>query len=349
MNAREERLTGVEDRVLERIRKLLRLAGDARGNEHETALAARRAAELMEEHGLSTAIIEASGGVAEGRTEKTEGGVARGRAPWMPELMRTVAESCFCLCEVEFATPEGDTQLRMTFRLFGRESAVAGAFALADYLKQTIWRLSRGAERPHYFRSGCAERLGERVREGHETALANQRAEVERASREAAARAAHPGAAPSGAALVVILEDYAAAEAEANEELRRGLKPGTLAAERAAAAAERAARERQYKRLVDGGMDSGVAYNMVHMNMDHARAVEFEAEWLARNAARAAEPPPKKRKRTKADEDRENREFWRRQREQTRRSDPSWVAGRQQADEVSLARQLRDRKEGRLK
>jgi hypothetical protein len=346
-----EKLTGVEDRVLDRVRKLLRLASDERGNEHEAALAARRAAEIMEQHGLSTAVVEAGGGVGEGRTAREEGGIARGRAPWMPELMRAVAESCFCLCEVEFVTPPGDRQLRMVFRMFGRESAVAGAFALADYLKQTIWRLSNeaGVERPHYFRSGCAERLGERVRESHEMALANQRAEAERASREAAARAAHPGAAPAGTTLAVILEDYAAKEREANEELWRGLPPGTLAAERAAARADREARERRYQQLIKDGVDKGVAWNMVHMSMTLERAVEYEAEWQAREKARQAEPPPKEKRRTKADEARQNRQWRAFDRESRRRSDPSWVAGRERGDEVSLARQLRDRKDGRLR
>lgn len=341
-------ITGVEDRVLDRIRKLLRLANDARGNEHETALAARRATELMEQHGLSTATIEAEGGVGEGRTKEETASFERGRAPWMPELMKTVADSCFCLCEVDIIGSGRKT--RVAFRLFGRESAVAGAFALADYLKDTVWRLSRapGIGSEHYFRMGCAERLGERVRADHETALANQRAEAERATREAAARANHPGSVPSSTALTVVLADYAAAEAEANEELRRGLPPGTLAAERAAAKADREARERRYKRLIDSGVEQGVAWNMVHMNMDLERATEYETEWKRREATRRVEEE-KPRKKTRGDEARERRAFRAYLREMGRRNDPSWLAGREKGDEVSLARQLADKKDRRLK
>ena len=342
-------ITGVDERVLEKVRKLLRLANDARGNESEASNAAEAAARIMRQHGISTATIEASGGEGEKRAAETEGGVARGRAPWMPELMRTVAQSCFCLCEVEFSTPEGDRQLRMSFRLYGRESAVASAFAMADYLKDVIWRLSKDAERPHYFRMGCAERLGERVRENHEMALANQRAEAERQSREAAARAKHPGATSTGTALVVILEDYAEREREANEELRLGLKPGTLARRRAEAEADHAAREARYQQLLRDGVEKGVAWSMVQLNMTMERAVEYEAEWQAREAARSAEPPPKERKRTKADESRERARHRRYMREMERRCDPSWVAGRERGDEVSLARQLQDRKDRRLK
>lgn len=334
----------VEDKVLERIRKLLRLANDARGNEHEAALAARRAGELMEEHGLSTATIEASGGVGEGRTQEESESFERGRAPWMAELMRQVAEANFCLCEVDLIG--GGRKTRMAFRLFGRESAVAGAFALADYLRGTIWRLSAGTERPHYFRSGCAERLGERVRDGHEVALAEQRAEAERTAKEAAARAKHPGAAPSSTALTVILEDYAQAEKDFNEDLRRGLPQGTTAAERAAKLARRAELERQYQQLKKDGIDGGVAWNMVFMNMDLARAVAYEAEWQARHAAPKVDEP--KRKKTKREEQYEQAQARRWMREERRRSDPSWVAGRERADEVSLARQLADRKDGRL-
>jgi hypothetical protein len=338
----------VEDRVLDRIRKLLRLASDARGNEHEAALAARRAGELMEQHGLSTAVIEAAGGVGEGRVSKDAESFERGRAPWMAELMRAVAEASFCLCEVEHIG-SGKKQ-RMTFRLFGRESAVAGAFALADYLKQTIWRLSGapGVERPHYFRSGCAERLGERVREGHAAALAEQRAEAERAQRESAARAKHPGAWHTSTALTVILADAAAAAAAANEELRRGLPPGTLAAERAAAAAERAARERDYQKLIADGIEQGVAWNMVFMNMTHARAVEYEAEWQVRNSVRE-ESEQTRRRRTRREEREREASFRRYLREQERKSDPSWVAGREKGDEVSLARQLSEDRGRRLK
>jgi hypothetical protein len=341
-------ITGVDERVLEKVRKLLRLANDARGNESEASNAAEAAARIMRQHGISTATIEAGGGEGERRTQETEGGVARGRAPWMPELMRTVAQSCFCLCEVEFSTPEGDRQLRMSFRLYGRESAVASAFALADYLKDVIWRLSKNAERPHYFRMGCAERLGERVRENHEMALANQRAEAERQSREAAARAKHPGAWHTGTSLVVILEDYAEKEHEANEELRLGLKPGTLARRRAEAESDRAAREARYQQLLRDGVEKGVAWNMTQMNMTMERATEYEAEWNAREAARQAEPE-KPRKKTKADESREQARHRRYMREMERRCDPSWVAGRERGDEVSLARQLSDRKDGRLK
>lgn len=336
----------VEDKVLERIRKLLRLANDARGNEHEAALAARRAGELMEEHGLSTATIEASGGVGEGRTQEESDSFERGRAPWMSELMRQVAEANFCLCEVDVIGSGRKT--RVAFRLFGRESAVAGAFALADYLKGTIWRLSAGTERPHYFRSGCAERLGERVREGHEVALANQRAEAERAAKEAAARAKHPGAAPASTALTVILEDYARSERDGNQDLRRGLPAGTTARLRAEEAAERAERERRYQQLKKDGVEQGVAWNMAFMNMDRARAVEYEAEWQARRHAAPKVDEPK-RKKTKADERHERAAHRRWMREQEKRSDPSWVAGRERADEVSLARQLRDRKDGRLR
>jgi Protein of unknown function (DUF2786) len=338
----------VEDRVLERIRKLLRLANDARGNEHEAALAARRASELMEEHGLSTATIEASGGTGESRTQAESDSFERGRAPWMAELMRVVAEASFCLCEVDVIGSGKKT--RVAFRLFGRVSAVAGAFALADYLKQTIWRLSTEADvgSPHYFRSGCAERLGERVSEGHEQALAEQRERAEKEQREQAARAAHPGAAPSSTALTIVLADYAQSERDGNEDLRRGLPAGTTAAKHAAAQAEREVRDRRYKQLVDGGVDSGVAYNMAHMDMDHDRAVKFEAEWQANNAARAAEPEQPKRRRTRADEAREDAQWRREMREAGRRSDPSWVAGRDRGDEVSLARQLSRRSDKKL-
>ena len=348
MNAREERLTGAPDKVLDRIRKLLRLARDARGNENEAANAADAAARLMSEHGLSVATIEASGGVAEGRTEKAEGGVAKGRAPWMPELMRAVAEASFCLCEVDFVTPEGDRQLRMVFRMFGRESAVAGAFALGDYLRDVVWRLSRDAERPHYFRMGCAERLTERVRENYRVELGKQRERAERESREQAARAAHPSATAAGNLPAVILEDYAQSERDGNEDLRRGLPAGTTAAEQALQLSEKAARDARYAQLKRDGVDAGVAWNMVYMSMDLERATAYEREWKEnQERARAAAEQP--RKRTKADEARERQAFHRRLREEARRSDPSWVAGRERGDEVSLARQLQDRKDRKLK
>jgi hypothetical protein len=341
----------ISEKVLDRVRKLLRLASNSGATEAEAQLAAEKAAEIMREHGLSTATIEAEGGAAEGRARREAESFERGRHPWMSDLMSAVAKSCFCLLDVEFIG-SGKKQ-RLRFRLFGRESATASAFALADYLKVTIWRLSSNADvsSPHYFRSGCAERLGERIRENHEEALRQQREAAERQQREAAARAAHPGAATGGNMPAVILEDYALSETELNEDLLNGLTPGTTTARRLQQESQRLERERRYNELLKQDIDPGVAYNVVYLHMSRERAEEYEVEFRAREEAarlRAKEEEEKPRRRARHSERRDQRAEERRWREDAKRADPSWRAGREKGDEVSLSRQIDGRRDRRL-
>ena len=54
-------------KVVERIKKLLALAKDKGATEAEASVAAAKAAEIMEDYGLTMMAVESSGGEAEGR------------------------------------------------------------------------------------------------------------------------------------------------------------------------------------------------------------------------------------------------------------------------------------------
>jgi hypothetical protein len=280
----------MHSKIIDRVRKLLALASNAGATEGEASNAAAMAAALMEQHGLAAATVAAAGGSDDERRGKEEmrGGAAFN---WQPGLMAAVAESCFVDVRVlEKRAPRG-RPIRVGYSLLGREAHVAGAKVLYEYLCQAVERLSREAQpaRPKFYKVGVADRLAHRLRQRHQRTLREQREAAERAAAEAATCAARAGGnATSATALVVTLVDYAQREADLNADVREGLPAGTTAdrrAKRDAAAAAKAARERE---LVAQGVNPGVAFNMARLGMSRQRAEEYEAEWLANQAAAAA-------------------------------------------------------------
>ena len=84
-----------DTKLLDRIRKLLALAADTSSPE-EAAIAARRAAHLMEEHHISQAEVMPREGIAD-RIGKSSAGYAARRLPrWYEMLSVPVARLCDC-------------------------------------------------------------------------------------------------------------------------------------------------------------------------------------------------------------------------------------------------------------
>lgn len=325
--------------IINRVRKLLALAAEGSGaTEAEAALAAARAAEIMEEHGLRTAQLEAGGGLGERRVDDQGEGGAFYR--WQPELMAAIAESCFCHCEIvheSVAHGVGYRQrsVRGGFRLIGRESAVVSARVMFDYLNSTVWRLSResGADTPRWFRRGCAERLGERLRHRHYEVLREQKEKAEAETE----RQAQSGSG-NGTALVVVLEDYALRERDLNDDLRRGQPPGTTAARREESLRRSREQLEMQRRLVAEGVPPEIAWDMVYLNMTRERAEQYEA---ARSKQEQAPPRRQRKRRDRGPSAQETRE-------QRARDSQSWATGRQTGDEVSLDRQVAEQEKRRI-
>jgi hypothetical protein len=365
----------IDPAVIARVHKLLNLARDGGATENEAAVAMEKATEILAQHNLSMAQIEAGGGGAQEAREQHRDNERLLMYRWAQEIMRAAAEVSFCWCDLREGTrPSKRDPYRSVkswhYRVIGRQSNVVAARNLFDYLTRTVARLSlehvggdvarNHSREAHLFRAGAAERLVERLRERHERRLREQREQVERQQRETAARAAHPGAAPSGNALVVVLADYARDEADANEDVRYGLAPGTTARNRA----EDAQRREQWRRerdekaariaalIKEHKCSFDVAYNVVELGMTLERAIEVEASKAARQEAE--KPETEKQRQARVDrEAREERTYHERQArrqeaEARRRSHPSFRSGARRADDIGLDEQINKDNKRRL-
>jgi Protein of unknown function (DUF2786) len=208
------------EKLAERIRKLLALAGN-NPSEAEAAVAMERASALMAEHNLTMAHVDALG-TGDERIEDTHRS-ERARQTWARTIWHAVAELNFCFwCyrspqrRPRFRRlPDGSLQSvppRETDEhvLVGTRANIESTKVMATYLVETVERLAReapglyGAHDRHAFKLGCARRLEKRLRE-----LLRQRM-------QAAASAKHD--VPGNRNLPTLADVHAAHEA-ANQEL----------------------------------------------------------------------------------------------------------------------------------
>jgi hypothetical protein len=182
--------------VLDRIKKLLRLARDA-ANEHEAASAAERAAALMAEHEIHEATIrldDAEPAPAEPIDQAHVATRTARKVAWHMRLISPIGRSYGCRAY----------WMGGSIRLFGRLSSVQAATYTSAYLMREVERLADaegvGQSRAwrNAFRLGCASRISSRI-------LA-QVAERERTAAPSAAPS------PSAGALVLVRRDRAEVE-----------------------------------------------------------------------------------------------------------------------------------------
>lgn len=158
----------MSDKIIDRIRKLLKLAGNA-GSEAEAALAAERAAQMMAQHEIHEAQV-ALDAPNEPRTpepieKRFEVTTTTKRVAWHMRVTGGVAKT-YGAC----AYWHGGSVV-----LFGRLSAVQAASYTALYLMREIERITdRTAPTSEYsrayrnaFRLGCARRVSQRLEEEH--------------------------------------------------------------------------------------------------------------------------------------------------------------------------------------
>jgi hypothetical protein len=150
--------------ILDRVRKLLNLSRDS-SNEHEAALAAQRAAVLMERHEIHEAELRALDEAAHVRTpEPIDKAIATPnagkRTAWHCALAHGVSKKLHC----HYYTSAG------AIIFFGRLSTIQGASYLLQYLIREVERLTKHAAPPragrawhNAFKLGCAHRVATRL------------------------------------------------------------------------------------------------------------------------------------------------------------------------------------------
>lgn len=177
--------------VLERIKKLLRLAQNA-GSEQEAALAAQRAAQLMAQHEIHEASINLDGSdevrAVEEIVPEHPVTFTRKRVAWHIRIASAVAASYGAECYTNggYSDPE-----KNGIRFFGRLSAVQAAAYTTQYLIRKVEEIT-DAQAPqslyarryrNAFRLGCASRIGARINEetqAEKQKLSRRRKDAER-------------------------------------------------------------------------------------------------------------------------------------------------------------------------
>jgi len=154
-----------EERVLNKIQKLLALANDLRGNETERDTALRQAYALMAKHNLELADLEAHGRkIEEQRINFTNDSWSW---TWARQTSQIVAKLFFCKYYTSYKI--NGTQCRHHF--VGRESNAVTAAAMANWIVNAILKEGRAiykqntAPGTRAFAIGAMHKLHQRVEE----------------------------------------------------------------------------------------------------------------------------------------------------------------------------------------
>jgi hypothetical protein len=190
--------------VIDRIQKLLRLAANT-GSEHEAALAAAMAANLMRLHEIETAALALDAQaprVAEPIDKRFQVTNTKKKVAWHMRIINGVARTYGAKAYWTHGT----------IQLFGRLSAVQAASYTAQYLMREIETIT-DAEAPspqhsrafrNAFRLGCASRLATRLDEQTAAKRAPKNTEHAHADHKSAPVDAVPP--PPSAGVIAIVE-----------------------------------------------------------------------------------------------------------------------------------------------
>lgn len=160
------------EQALDKVKKLLRMATDGRGNEHEAAAAARQAEAIMRKWQIDAADalmseIEKDEAFCSGFEDVNPDSRGGHKFTQAPSWTGFVGVGCAWAFDVRFSlvrTPEG-----LKARFQGFESDVAVAQWTYRFLSETVWRLSNdyggGRAERFAFRQGAAARLQERLKQ----------------------------------------------------------------------------------------------------------------------------------------------------------------------------------------
>lgn len=264
---RQDELTDEQRKIVDKVEKLLRLAG-ANTNEAEAASATARAMDLLVEYNIQMSSVDETG---EGGGKRAEEKLVGGFYEFERDLWRYVADLNFCMCwhqktwvrrtvfdaKADRILNEWrrNNILRGQFRIVGRVVNIQSTQNMTSYILQTVERLTRErvAERlgdgeklnsqlrgrwAVSYREGIVARIIEKIWKRREEMLSEER----NAAMEAEARAREAGMKGASTATGVTLASVRKSEAEANADFLYGegwsAKQAADRARRAAAAAE---------------------------------------------------------------------------------------------------------------
>lgn len=346
--------------VIARIRKLMALTVQRGASEAEAEIATGHVQRLLAEHNLSMAAVEASGGSSGEHGRRTKETFSRRQVyKWQRDLMTAVAELNFCVAFPRWESRTGGPDIFDGYDLIGRIDNVATCRLMFDYLLHSIERLAREyvnndptqffTRTAHSFKEGCSTRLTERLFDKHREIVEEQ----ERKAREEQAAARHPAAASSNLP-AIILKDIVQSEKDLNEDLRRGLEPGTTARRRQEqeekSERQRLERERRFNEALAMGHDQNIAYFYSH-GWDIERAIELARVDDNNEPAKPETEAQRKRRiesEKRAGQRYEERQRRRKEREHRRLDRIAFCRGQEAGETVSLHRQVDGTKRNKL-
>jgi hypothetical protein len=260
------------DAVIAKVRKLLAMAA-GNANEHEAAIAAMKAQQLLEAYNLDMAIINrATSEHAPRKDEKKSGGLYK----WQRDLWYAVAVLNFCRYYYHRGLYAGSSY---EHQLIGSHANVIGAEIMARYLESTIERLARNwvaENRPGRsifikeaiaYREGLASRLSERL-----WSKRYEQQEADRKTREAERARNRANGLDTENALV--LQDVINTEEDLNMDHICGWPAGTSAKRRA----EREREQERASRAAAELLKIQDAWDAAHPEEAAKRKAQEEAE-----------------------------------------------------------------------
>lgn len=153
------------DKILDRVRKMLAMANDERGNQHEREQALRMAHNLLIKHGLDLLDVERSQRDAEDARGRYTGEGHSMR--WALHIRLHVARLFMC----RYLVGAKLNSWKCEHVFIGRESNATTAMYISDYVVNSIVKESRkrfggdSVPEARSFALGCADQIAIRVRE----------------------------------------------------------------------------------------------------------------------------------------------------------------------------------------
>lgn len=240
--------------AIKRVEKLLALARDARGNEHEAQNALDMAHQILEKHNLDMAVIESkkSTGV-DGKRDDTR--LKGGLYKWQRELWDYTSRLNFCVYYSIRGTAKGSTYEN---RVIGRPVNVVMTKMMAEYLQQTIERMAREWAEQRGLNIFCKDAVI--YREGMADSISLRLWKLrDQRLKESQDRAARNSGNGTGRELA--LTDVASTEDDLNTDYLHGMPAGTTARNRATRVAEHEARKAEHERRMREDANYAKGYN----------------------------------------------------------------------------------------
>jgi hypothetical protein len=247
-----------QEKIYEKINKLLALQTSKGATEAEAALAAEHVQRMLQEHNLTLSQVESFGGKSDQsadvkRSKQTT--EFRAMYEWHRSLMTSLAQNNFCLYLTQKIVNDkplysgGRGKTSRVHVLVGRDINVMVTMQTYEYLVTTLGRL---ADEGGYTGKSTRDRI--RFQEGATERLTARLYERRRA-REAEDRAKQPQGAANGTGQELVLADVYGSEADLNNDILNNYPLGTTATRAREMNARNAKRQMEEDRLVEEGVD----------------------------------------------------------------------------------------------